>query len=344
MKFLLVVLFIISQVIACGSGSNLVSSGADSGVGYNSDNSGCTHVVPNGTYSMTIDSSSYPPGSVVCAETDGQVVFTGVFKPGGYDMRGFVVFSDKEKSVANGTFDRMSFVGGPACGDTVNTAAEDNTIIQNSAFYGAGGRYLFLAYQISGIQISNAIFRVDGEWGETNACNEWEPNAALNFYDTNAAVCDGCINIDQKSTAAGNSENLGGLGINAHTNGLCFSVEIRNSVDYNSSYFWAGGNGQCNTQYTNLKGNLNFNLAGTTTVSDTTGDTCNSWNENGTVITMNSDLGSGNCASTSVGVALNLDTQFLDDPRWRAEMCGGFSSRTDGWCGTQMLLSSYISQ
>jgi len=304
------------------------------------DNNTCTHVVPNGTYSTAIDSSSYAPGSVVCAETDGQVVFTGVFNPGGYDMRGFVVFSDKQKSVANGTFDRMSFVGGPACGNTVNTATGGNTIIRNSAFYGTGGRYLFLAWQISGIQIINAIFRVDGGWGETIACNEWEPNAVLNFYDTNNAVCDGCINIDQNPTAAGNSENLGGLGINAQTNNLCYSVEVKNSVDYNSSYFWAGGIGECYTQYTNLRGSLNFNLDGTTTVTDTTGDTCNSWN--GSVISNNSDLESGNCTSTGVGVALNLDTQFLDDPRWRAEMCGGFSSRSDGWCASGVPLSQYI--
>ena len=304
------------------------------------DNSSCTHVVPNGTYSSTVDSGSYPPGSVVCAETDGEVVFTGMFNPSGYDMRGFVVFSDKEKSVANGTFDRMSFVGGPACGNTVNTSTGGNTIIRNSAFYGTGGRYLFLAYQISGIQIINAIFRVDGGWGETNECNQWEPNAALNFYDTSNAVCDGCINIDQHSTAVSNSEYLGGLGINAHTDNLCHSVEIKNSIDYNSSYFWAGGNGQCNTRYTNLRGSLNFNLGGTTTVANATGGICNSWN--GPVITTNSDLASGNCASRGAGMALGLDKKFLDDPRWRAEMCGGFSSRSDGWCASEVPLSQYI--
>ena len=342
MKSSSVLLFVV--FLACSSnglgipGGN-VSIKNDGGI---SDNSSCTHIVPNGTYSTAIDSSSYPPGSVVCAETDGQVVFTGAFNPGGYNMRGFVVSSNNGKSVSNGTFERMSFVGGPACGNTVNTAVGNSTIIRNSAFYGRGGRYLFLAYQTSGVQIINAIFRVDGGWGETNACNEYEPNAALNFYDTNNAVCDGCINLDQSPTATSNSENLGGLGINAHSSNLCYSVEIRNSVDFNASHFWAGGNGQCNTQYTNVKGSLNFNLSGTTTVTDATGNSCNSWN--GPVITTTSDLASGNCASAGAGVALNLDVEFLDDPRWRNEMCGGFSNRADGWCGTQMLLNEYISQ
>ncbi|MCP4449584.1 MAG: hypothetical protein GY811_30265 [Myxococcales bacterium] len=43
----------------------------------------------------------------------------------------------------DGVFERMSFVGGPACGNAVNTSASSNTVIRDSAFYGAGGRYLF---------------------------------------------------------------------------------------------------------------------------------------------------------------------------------------------------------
>ena len=117
MKNSLALIFITSLVIACGAPSDEISSpgpgGGNTGIPFEPDNSACTHVVPNGTYSTTIDSSSYPPGSLVCAETDGQVIYTGSFNPSGYDMKGFVVFSDSEKSVSNGTFDRMSFVGGP---------------------------------------------------------------------------------------------------------------------------------------------------------------------------------------------------------------------------------------
>lgn len=337
-------LILLSMLVAAcggpggGGGSNDQSGGSD----YVTDNRDCTHIISDGIYSTPVNSGSYPPGSLVCAENDGQVVFTGPFNPSGYSMRGFVVASADNKSVSNGTFERMSFVGGPACGNNVNTSAGSNTIIRDSAFFGQGGRYLLLAYQSSDVQITNAIFRVDGGWGETNPCNEFEPNAALNIYDTNNAICDGCINIDQNPTAASNSEFLGGLGINAHSNNLCYSVEIRNSVDYNAGGFWSAGNGQCNPLYTNLKGDLNFNLSGTTTVSDTTADNCNSWN--GPVTRINSDISSGNCSSSGAGVALNLDTEFLNDSRWRSELCGIYGGRSDGWCATSMLLSEYISQ
>ncbi|MGD2171822.1 MAG: hypothetical protein PVF80_06945, partial [Gammaproteobacteria bacterium] len=327
-------------ILTCSGAGGSISRTVN--VTYNPDNSACTHIVPNGTYSTAVNASSYPAGSLVCAESDGQVVFTGSFSPSGYDMRGFVVNSSQEKSVSNGTFERMSFIGGPGCGNTVNTVAGNNTIIRDSAFYGLGGRYLFLAYHANGIQIENAIFRVDGGWGESSGCNEFEPNAALNFYDTSNALCDGCVNIDQNPSAGSSSENLGGLGINAHTTNLCFAVEIRNSVDFNGDGFWAGGNGRCNPLYNNSKGNMNFNLSGTATVADSTGRVCNSWN--GGVNSVNSDMSSGNCSSSGAGVALNLDKQFLDDPRWRNEMCGGFSSRSDGWCSSGMALSDYVSQ
>ncbi|MEJ2619139.1 MAG: hypothetical protein P8163_02510, partial [Candidatus Thiodiazotropha sp.] len=306
------------------------------------DNSDCSHVIPNGTYSTDINSDTYPPGSLVCAENDGQVIFTGLFNPSGYNMRGFVVASSNSKSVSNGTFERMSFVGGPSCGNNVNTEAGENTIIMDSVFYGEGGRYLFLAYETSGVQIINGIFRVDGGWGETSDCNEYEPNAALNFYDTNSASCEGCINFDTRVTAQQDSETLGGLGVNAHTSNLCYDVTISNSLEFNSDGFWADGNGQCNTQYTNVYGDISLNLNGTAIITDATGNECNSWS--GSVNIQDSDFSAGNCSSNGSGANVILPLDFLNDPRWRSEMCGGLSNRTDGWCATQMSLSDYISQ
>lgn len=338
MKTLSTLLFLIGflSIISCSSGASDLKQVGKGDI--------CTHTVSNGTYSSAIDSNSFPRGSRVCAETDGQVIYTGAFNPNGYDMRGFVIFSSETKSVGDGIFDRMSFVGGPACGNTVNVAVTNNTTIRNSVFFGEGGRYLFLAYQVSGVDIQNAIFRVDGGWGETNECNEYEPNAALNFYDTNTAICDGCVNIDQKVTAASNSETLGGLGVNAHSSNQCFDVQIKNSLAYNAGHFWAEGNGQCDPKYTNVKGNFNFNLRGTVTVDSADGEVCNTWN--GSVVTSNSNLVSGNCASNGKksGEYLKLDKNFLDDPRWRAEMCGKFSSRRDGWCASQLRLNEYIDQ
>ena len=325
-----------------GSSTKTVTVRISNNPGGDTDNSNCTDIIPNGTYSTNINANSYPSSSLVCAETDGQVIFTGSFSPSGYDMKGFVVASNNSKSISNGTFERMSFVGGPACGNDVNTDVGANTIIRDSVFYGEGGRYLLLAYQTSGVQIINAIFRVDGGWGETSGCNEYEPNAAINIYDSNSSVCDGCINIDTRVTAQSNSETLGGLGINAHSTNRCYDVEIRNSIEFNSDGFWADGNGSCNTQYTNDKGNMSFNLKGTAMITDSSGSECNSWT--GSVDSLDSNFSGGNCSSNGSGANITLDQNFLDDPRWKAEMCGGFSSRTDGWCDTQMSLSEYISQ
>jgi VCBS repeat-containing protein len=303
----------------------------------------CTVVIPDGTYDTNINGNSFPTGAVVCAATDGGVTYTGSFNPSGFSMRGFIVSSNKEKSLSNGTFERMSFVGGPDCGNVVNTNAGNNTTIKDSAFFGLGGRYLFLTYEASGVQITNAIFRVDGGWGEKASCNEYEPNAAINIYDSNNVVCDGCVNLDQNSTAQNDSELLGGLGINAHTSNLCHDVEIKNSIDYKGGGFWSGGNGKCDTLYTNNIGDLNFNLDGTTNIVNSTASTCDSWS-NGSVKLTASNISSGNCSGSGTGATLNLNTSFLNDPRWRTEMCGGQSERTDGWCATQMTLSDYVSQ
>ena len=341
MEKILIILLLAPLCLSCSNSSNSGSSASDGAGG--TDTTACTHIIPDGVYSDAINSNSYPSGSVVCAENDGQAVFTGTFTPTGYDMKGFVVASKNNKSVSNGTFTRMSFVGGPDCGNQVNTEIGANTIIKDSVFYGEGGRYLLLAYQVSGVQISNAIFRVDGGWGETADCNEYEPNAAMNIYDSNTSYCDGCVNFDTHVTAHTNSETLGGLGINAHSDNLCFDVEIRNSIEYNSDGFWADGNGICDTQFTNDRGNMSFNLDGTTTITDSSGNTCNTWS--GSVDALDSNFPNGNCSSQGAGESITLDVSFLNDSRWRSEMCNSaFSNRTDGWCASNLSLSDYISQ
>jgi len=302
----------------------------------------CTHIVPNGIYSRSIDARSYPSGSTVCAETDGKVIFTGDFAARGYNMRGFVVIGNSAKSVADGVFERMSFIGGPACGNEVNTYAGHNTIIRDSVFFGEGGRYLLLAYQVGNVHLSNVLFRVDGGWGETRACNEYEPNAALAFYDSNSSSCEGCILIDSRITAEKSSERLGGLGVNAHTEDECFDIEFRDSASFDDGYFWVEGNGRCEPVFENVRGNFNFNIRGEVTLSNSEGKSCNSWS--GPVRKIDSMLETGNCASQGKVGALELNTSFLDDPRWRSEMCDRYSSRRDGWCARDLKLSDYLNR
>lgn len=338
-------LLLMAILSACGSSG---SSDSEDGGSDGTPRAGpCTVTVLNGSYSTAVNAGTFPPGSVVCAQTDGGVEYTGTFRPSGYSMRGFVVNSSQEKTVSNGIFERMSFVGGPACGNQVNTYAGSNTVIRESAFYGEGGRYLLLPYQESNVAIYDVIFRVDGGWGEGGAgCTQSEPNAALNIYDTNRAYCDHCYNFDTNNTADGSSEKLGGLGINTHSFSLCYTVEIRNSIDLEPIRgFWADGNGSCNTKYTNNLGRVNLNLAGNATVTRSSGPGCNYYS--GTVTLVDNDFPTGNCSDGGVGAAVSPDKAFLDDPRWRAEMCdgaGSYSSRTDGWCATAKQLSDYLTQ
>jgi len=334
-------LLLMASLSACGSGGGSGSSDADF-VGAPAAGD-CTVIVPNGSYSSTVNASTFPAGSVVCAGNDGGVEYTGTFRPSGYSMRGFVVNSNQEKTVSNGIFERMSFVGGPACGNQVNTYADSNTVIRESAFYGEGGRYLLLPYQVTNVAIYDVIFRVDGGWGEGGSgCTGFEPNAALNIYDTNTAYCDHCYNFDSNNTADGSSEKLGGLGINTHSFSLCHTVEIKNSIDRSSGNgLWADGNGSCNTKFTNNLGRVNLNLAGNATVTKSSGPGCNYYS--GTVTLVDNDFPSGNCSGSGAGTTVVPDKTFLDDPRWRAEMCNGsYSSRGDGWCATAMKLSDYL--
>lgn len=319
----------------------LVLAGCASGNVISVENGECTHIVENGVYAWQIDRHSFPRGARVCARTDGGVVLTGSFNPGGYSMRGFVVVNSENKTLSDGVFERMSFVGGPACGNNVNTAIGSNTVIRDSVFFGPGGRYLLLGYRVVDVLIENAIFRADGGWGETESCSEFEPNAALAFYDSSNAVCRGCINFDQRSDAARNSESLGGLGVNAHSLDLCFAVRFENSIDVDGSFFWAAGNGRCNPEFDRVSGGFNLNLEGTTIIMDGSGPFCNTWR--GQVEALSSNFASGNCASHArVNGPPELDLNFVDDPRWRREMCSTQSRRKDGWCGTDLPLSAYL--
>ena len=178
--------------------------------------SGDTLLIADGVYSGSV--SGIKSGTIIQAENDGKVQFTGSFNPGsaGFEMRGIVVKSSDQKELGSGnTYRRMSFVGGPSCGNTVNSLMGSNTKIYDSAFYGRGGRYLLLAYeQKGGIVVENAIFRPDGGWGQ--GCSESEPHAAYNMYDTEGFSITGAVVVDAISDADGASENIGGQVVNTH--------------------------------------------------------------------------------------------------------------------------------
>jgi hypothetical protein len=301
--------------------------------------SGDTLIIRDGTYSGAVTGAK--AGTTVQAEHDGKVTFTGSFGPGsaGFTMRDIIIKSSDQKELgSNNSYYRMSFVGGPSCGNVVNTLMGANTKIYESAFYGKGGRYLLLAYQqTGGIVIQDIILRPDGGWGKGTGCTEEEPHAAYNMYDTEGFTITRAILIDAISEASGDSENIGGQVVNTHqqhgnvgtisqsvtttsgeygrfaSDGMgSHNVTIADSVDVGNGYSWG---------YTR-------NVAGTTTLTRFTSDSQVS-------------AFKGSLSTTSGAAQIVLNTTFLDDARWKNEMCAG-SSVTRGFCGTSATLSAYV--
>jgi hypothetical protein len=301
--------------------------------------SGDTLLIADGTYSDSI--SGVKAGTVIAAENDGKVRFSGGFNPGsaGFEMRGIVVKSSQQKSLGrNNTYRRMSFVGGPSCGNTVNTLTGANTKIYQSAFYGRGGRYLLLAYQENGgIVIEDIILRPDAGWGKGSGCSEYEPHAAYNMYDTEGFSIKGAVLIDAIAESQ-DSENIGGQVVNTHQNhgnvGTISQSVITTSGEYGR--FASDGNGSHNltildsvAKGSSFQVGLSRNVAGTTTATRFDSDKpAEAWKGS---------------LSRTTGANLVLNATFLNDPRWKAEMCEG-EGVTRGVCATNQGIGTYVAE
>ncbi len=300
--------------------------------------SGDTLLIADGTYTDSI--SGIKSNTTIQAENDGKVKFTGSFSPGsaGFTMQGIVVKSSDQKDLGSGnTYRRMSFIGGPSCGNVVNSSVGSNTKIYNSAFYGLGGRYLILAYQQNGgIVLQDVIFRPDGGWGNGSSCNGWEPHAAYNMYDTEGFTITGAILVDAISTASGESENIGGQVVNTHQNHSNVGTISQSVITTSGNYgrFASDGGGSHNLTITDsvAKGNsfdwgLSRSVQGTTSATRFDSDKkVESWN------------GSIN---RTTGANLVLNTSFLNDARWKQEMCAD-AGVTRGFCSGSALLGDYV--
>ena len=306
----------------------------------------------NGTYTQNVSSSTFPAGSVIQAQNPGTVVFTGRFEAGDdLTFRGIVIKTNTQKVLGTRTtYEDMSFVGGSACGNEVNALAGSNITIRRSAFFGPGGRYLLLGWRVSGVTLQDVIFRTDGGWGEgSSGCSGFEPNAAFNAYDSPGVVCLRCILFDGIVTA-NSSETLGGLGANCHLSvaGVLFDDNV---IVNSAGGFWADGLGTCDTvvvrnsaAFQSTEWGVKRNVQGTTTVLKFTTDAnCGAFK--GTITLIDSKVGgvnSGCGGSTSgAGASVELNTPFLDNPRWRREMCDE-AGVARGWCGTSLSLSAYL--
>ncbi|MDH4094776.1 MAG: hypothetical protein OEV81_08305 [Betaproteobacteria bacterium] len=319
------------------------------GAGCSSSFADVSKPLCDGTYTQSVTPSTFPAGSLISAQNPGMVTFTGSFRPGeNLTFRGIVVRNSGEKQLAsNGTYEDMSFVGGPPCGNTVNTMAANgvkNVIVRRSAFYGKGGRYLLLVYQSSGVKVEDSVFRPDGGWNE-DCSGKVEPNAGLAFYNSNDVSCAGCVLIDGLKPPG--SEHLGGLGVNCHVSAR--NAVFDRSVIVNSPRgFFAEGNGTCDS--VKIKSSVaaggdyasNRNVSGETAiVGSTLIGNCGGW-KGSTTLTGSRVTGSvSGCSGSKVGAGaeLRLNTRFLDDPRWRRELC---ATESRGFCSTKGTLSGYL--
>jgi hypothetical protein len=310
----------------------------------------------DGTYTEPVQAGTFPVGATVRAQHAGSVVFTGPFSPdAGLTFRGIVVKSSSQKALGDDNlYEDISFVGGPECGNTVNAAIGAGTTIRRSAFYGRGGRYQVLAYQVSGVTLEDVIIRSDGGWGmpqpdNATGCSEYEPNAALNFYDSSNVSCTRCVLFDGISEADESSETLGGLGVNCHESAddqvfeSCLIVASQGG-------FYADGNGSCGaTSVTNsasygTEWGIRRNVGGTTTATSfTTDGSCGAFDGEVTLVDSNIQGQNSGCSGSTSGAGgmPALDVAFLDAPRWRKELCTD-AGETRGWCSTPLSLSQYL--
>lgn len=306
----------------------------------------------DGTYEDPVDADTFEAGSTIRAQHAGKVVFTGSFAPGeGLVFRGIVVTGSSQKDLgANNEYEDMSFVGGPPCGNVVNSAVGAGTTVRRSAFYGPGGRYQLLAYQVSDIILEDILIRSDGGWGLSSAdCTEFEPNAALNFYDSSDVSCTRCVLFDGINEADGSSETLGGLGANCHESADNQLFEDNLIVDSQGGFF-AEGNGSCgmtaisnSAAYGPLWG-VKRNVGGSITATNfSTDGNCGAFEGEITLVdsSIAGEIDGCTGATAGAGGTPSLDAAFLDSPRWRQEMCTD-AGVSRGWCAAEVSLSEYL--
>ena len=313
----------------------------------------------NGTYTEAI--STIPANLTIQAVNDGQVTLTGSFNLGNNvaTLQGMIVQSNNTKYPgSNKTLRRMSFVGGPACGDTTNVTCGigiTNTDFIECAFYGGGGRYMLLCYQASNITLTDVIFRPDGGWGEgSSGCTAWEPNASWAFYESTGCTATRVVVLDGIVTAHSSSESLGGIAINSRSTtnnaGTCTECVI---VNNEQGGFTANGNGTANgTVFTDCAAvdavvssyySFNHHVGGTSSVVRMLSNgSCGNWD--GGVTHTNSLMTGGQssgCSGTLNGDGANitLNSDFLNEARWATEIKG---ERGGDWGTSGDSLSDYI--
>ena len=247
------------------------------GISLMSVQGGDTLIIKDGTYSNSLDSmSTFVSGTtgnynVIKAENDGAVTITNNLSIDNtthhVQIEGLKFLYGGSNSLdSSGIGDahhikilRCAFEGGPLSGNTYTFSMGSNNpatnteyiLIEDSWFYGPGGRQNLLVYRSNKVIIRRVVLRHDLGWSNIG---KTDPEGVGTIYNSNDVELQNVIVIDSNSNPANvGSEWAGAFTVvnNVSSGGTCKDNNITGAVILNveGNGFEHGGDGQVlNTQ------------------------------------------------------------------------------------------------
>ena len=216
-----------------------------SGISLFSPSGGDTLIIKDGIYSgpgnviSTFKAGTSGAYNTIRAENDGGVVITSSFVTSSavnmYTMVQGLKFKSSESKDCSQRyikFFRCAFEGGPVCSSDCDGAVVVSTgshqLFEDCWFYGVGGRYTVLSWEVSDIVFRRCVARRDGGY----SANEGNPEAVWANYGAANMSYQNCIAID--NTLAYSGDYSGSFYCTGHAgNPASDNVEFLGCIDLN---------------------------------------------------------------------------------------------------------------
>jgi len=237
------------------------------GISMMSSSGGDTLIIKNGTYSSSQDSmSSFVSGTtgnynIIKAENDSGVIVTRGLSINNMahhlQFEGLKFVSNNQNSISNAhhiKILRSAFEGGPLSGNNYTFGMGTNNpgesteyiLIEDSWFYGPGGRQNLLIYKSNKVVIRRVVLRHDLGWSNVG---KTDPEGVGTIYNSNNVELQNVIVIDSSHNPANTgSEWVGGFTVvnNVSSGGTCKDNNITGTIVLNveGNGFEVGGDGQ----------------------------------------------------------------------------------------------------